>query len=211
MSDCARCGHLACRSGEPERYPPDCPSLGVKEQDVLDLYADEDDAMLVRAAARVEIRGYCKKTRIEEIMDFARECGFQHLGVAFCIGLRREAAVVVRVLEANGFTVDSVLCKNGSLPKEAIGIADADKLSPGTYEPTCNPIGQARALEKAGTQLNIMLGLCVGHDSLFVKYSAAPVTILAAKDRVLGHNPLAAVYLADSYYRSRLFPPEASK
>jgi hypothetical protein len=30
--------------------------------------------------------------------------------------------------------------------------------------------------------------------------------VLAAKDRVLGHNPLAAVYLADGYYHDRLFP-----
>lgn len=73
----------------------------------------------------------------------------------------------------------------------------------------CSPIGQARFLEKAETQLNILLGLCVAHDSLFVKYSATPVTVLAAKDRVLGHNPLAARYLADGYYRSKLFPETA--
>ena len=70
----------------------------------------------------------------------------------------------------------------------------------------CNPLGQARALDQAGTELNLLLGLCVGHDSLFMKHSVAPVTVLAAKDRVLGHNPLAAIYLADGYYCDKLFP-----
>jgi uncharacterized metal-binding protein len=46
------------------------------------------------------------------------------------------------------------------------------------------------------------MGLCVGHDSLFLKYSNALCTVLAAKDRLLGHNPLAAIYTIESYYRS---------
>ena len=53
----------------------------------------------------------------------------------------------------------------------------------------CNPIGQAVFLNKAGTQLNVILGLCVGHDSLFIKHAEAPVTVFAVKDRVLAHNP----------------------
>ena len=110
------------------------------------------------------------------------------------------------ILNINLSSQSPVACKNASLPKEELGLADADKVSPGEYEPTCNPIGQAQALARAGTELNVLLGLCVGHDSLFMKYSVAPVTVLAAKDRVLGHNPLAAIYLADGYYHDRLFP-----
>lgn len=52
-----------------------------------------------------------------------------------------------------------------------------------------------------GTQKKILLGLCVGHDSLFFKYSEAPTTVLAVKDRVTGHNPMAPIYLSESYYR----------
>ena len=70
-------------------------------------------------------------------------------------------------------------------------------------DPMCNPIAQAQLLNKAGTQFNICLGLCVGHDSLFYKYCQAPVTTLVAKDRVTGHNPAAAIYCADSYFASR--------
>jgi uncharacterized metal-binding protein len=115
------------------------------------------------------------------------------------------------VFEANGFQVEAVACKAGALPKEILGLDDADKLSPGEFESMCNPIGQAHVLAGAGTELNVLLGLCVGHDSLFMKHSVAPVTVLAAKDRVLGHNPLAAVYLADGYYHDRLFPADAGE
>ena len=66
----------------------------------------------------------------------------------------------------------------------------------------CNPIAQAFVLNDEQTEFNIVMGLCVGHDSLFLKYSNAPCTVLAAKDRLPGHNPLAAIYTIDSYYRS---------
>jgi uncharacterized metal-binding protein len=51
------------------------------------------------------------------------------------------------------------------------------------------------------TELNILMGQCVGLDSIFFKYAQAPTTVLAVKDRVTGHNPLAAIYLSDSYYQ----------
>jgi len=41
----------------------------------------------------------------------------------------------------------------------------------------------------------------VGHDSLFYKYAEAPSTTLVVKDRVLGNNPVAALYTLDSYYK----------
>jgi uncharacterized metal-binding protein len=178
----------------------------VDEAALVDVYSQSANGELARQAARVEAGGYCRLTRLEEIMDFARRCGASHLGLAHCIGLQAEAAVVKRVFEANGMRVEAVACKAGALPKEILGLKDDDKLSPGEFESMCNPIGQAQVLARAGTELNVVLGLCVGHDSLFFRHSVAPVTVLAAKDRVLGHNPLAAVYLADGYYHDRLFP-----
>ncbi|MDP6393912.1 MAG: hypothetical protein QF466_00465 [Desulfobacterales bacterium] len=52
-----------------------------------------------------------------------------------------------------------------------------------------------------GNKFFIMRIYC-GHDSLFLRYSKAPCTVLAVKDRLLGHNPLAAIYNIDSYYRA---------
>ncbi len=141
------------------------------------------------------------KSRIVEICEFAEKMGYTLLGLAFCIGLAKEAGIVEQILKERGFDVVSVLCKAGRTPKEKIGISDKDKIYRGTDEAMCNPIFQAKLLNHSKTEFNIVLGLCVGHDSLFFKHAQAPTTVLAVKDRVTGHNPLAAIYLADSYYR----------
>ncbi len=141
------------------------------------------------------------KTRIMEICEFAHRMQYKKLGLAFCMGLVREAEVVQGILEVQGFEVVSAVCKVGKIPKETIGITDDQKVHRGTTESMCNPIAQAKLLNAEHTDFNVVLGLCVGHDSMFFKYSEALTTVLAVKDRVLGHNPLAAIYLADSYYR----------
>jgi len=82
--------------------------------------------------------------------------------------------------------------------------SDDQKINIGCFESMCNPIAQAYVMNEEKTEFNIVMGLCVGHDSLFLKYADAPCTVLAAKDRLLGHNPLAAVYTIDTYYRSLL-------
>jgi uncharacterized metal-binding protein len=63
-----------------------------------------------------------------------------------------------------------------------------------------------RILNDEKTDFNILVGLCVGHDSLFFKYSDAFTTVLVAKDRVLGHNPAGALYTSGTYYARLLRP-----
>jgi uncharacterized metal-binding protein len=104
------------------------------------------------------------------------------------------------IFRANDFEVHTVCCKVGSIPKESVGLEDHEKVYPGTFESVCNPVAQAKLLNELGTGLNVLVGLCVGHDSLFFRYSSAPVTVLVAKDRVTGHNPVAALYTSHSYY-----------
>lgn len=141
------------------------------------------------------------KTRIVEICEFADRMGFKRLGLVFCVGLKEEAGIVDRIFKNRSFEVISVCCKAGRTSKEFIGIEDRDKIFQGTDEAMCNPIFQAMVLNEEKTDLNILLGLCVGHDSLFFKYAQAYTTVLAVKDRVTGHNPLAAIYLHNSYYK----------
>jgi uncharacterized metal-binding protein len=141
------------------------------------------------------------KTRIVEICEFAEKMGYRRLGLAFCLGLAKEAAVVEEILKKNGFEVISVLCKAGRTPKEALGLKEEHKIFQGKLESMCNPIYQAKLLNHEKTDFNILLGLCVGHDSLFFKFAEAPTTVLAVKDRVTGHNPLAAIYLSGTYYQ----------
>jgi len=154
-------------------------------------------------AAKVEATGYGVWPRLREIMEFSRMAGFTRLGLAFCVGLRREALEVTTILEENGFTVLSVMCKTGAKAKEALGLRDEDKVHPGQFEAMCNPIAQAMLLNIEKPDISIMLGLCVGHDTLFIKHSEAPITVLAVKDRVTGHNPLAVIY-ASHYFGSKL-------
>ena len=101
-----------------------------------------------------------------------------------------------------GFDVISAVCKAGRTPKADLGLGAEDTIGLDETEAMCNPIFQAKVLNHEETEFNILLGLCVGHDSLFFKYADAPTTVLAVKDRVTGHNPLAAVYTIDTYYRS---------
>jgi uncharacterized metal-binding protein len=180
----------------------------MRDEALVDTRASLEDPVLRRMAresALIEAEGYCRWTRVEETVEFARRIGVTKLGIAFCVGLRDEARLLSRVLTANGFDVASVACKTGSIPKEELGIADHEKVRPGTFEAMCNPIAQARVLNAAATGLNVVFGLCVGHDSLFIRHSEAPVTCLVAKDRVLAHNPIGALNCGNGYYHRALF------
>jgi len=159
------------------------------------------DALLfkaAKAAASVEAEHYCKATRIEEIAHFAEKAGFKRIGMAYCVGFKEEARIACGMLRTR-FDVFSVCCKAGALPKAKLGFPN---VKPDSEESSCNPIGQAEILNRAGTDLNIAVGLCVGHDALFSRQSDALVTTLVAKDRVLGHNPVAALYCP--YVKGRL-------
>lgn len=68
------------------------------------------------------------------------------------------------------------------------------------HESMCNPIMQAKTLAANGCDFNIVIGLCVGHDTLFLRHSKVPTTVMIVKDRVLQHNPAAALYGAQSMY-----------
>ena len=157
------------------------------------------------ASAEVEGGFYGKYTRVEEIMEVAKRIGAKKIGIATCVGLIEESRIFARILKLNGFDVYGVACKVGSVDKTDIGLDP--KYTCKTGPVMCNPILQAKLLNKAGTQLNVVVGLCVGHDSLFYKYSKALATTLVTKDRVLAHNPVGALYQTRAYYKRLLQQP----
>ena len=57
-----------------------------------------------------------------------------------------------------------------------------------------------RALAAAGCDFNVVMGLCVGHDTMLLQFSQVPTTVMIVKDRVLQHNPAAALYGVGSMY-----------
>jgi uncharacterized metal-binding protein len=209
---CAYCPTTvrACRRGLAEVEGPGfCPSkVAPDTQEMARSYYDEPETLKVSVeSARVEAEGYCRWTRVEEIVQFSKKMGFKNIGIANCISFVDHAYVLSGILESHGFEVLSVACKNGNIPKEDLGLRDDEKIRPGQFEALCNPVSQAELLNEAGAEFNVVMGLCIGHDSLFFKYAKGLSTVLVAKDRVLGHNPVAALQLADSYY-SRLWGPD---
>ncbi len=219
-SQCAVCSvkDRACRL--PNGTSPDfCPTKNYEK--IIEKALKEYDKPEIREFARMasiqegecyanrHIKPYILhpiKPRVQEICEFSEKMGYKRLGIAFCGGLHHEARVLADILKAQGFDVISVVCKAGCTPKEAIGLKDEEKVRIGEFESMCSPIVQATLLNEEKTDFNILVGLCVGHDSLFFKYSEAFTTVLVSKDRALGHNPVAALYTSGGYY-ARLHRP----
>jgi uncharacterized metal-binding protein len=216
LMKCALCkvksDKSACRV-EDGIGPVDCPTKNKPEviSKATEKYDNPDVLEFARMASIQEADCYINrdkdpfvkhpvKTRMEEIVEFAYKMNYKRLGLAFCAGLSSEANLFHQYLESKGFEVVSVICKVGCTPKERIGLKNGEKVRIGQFETMCSPIAQAELLNDAKTDFNIVLGLCVGHDSLFFKHASAYSTVFAVKDRVLGHNPLAALYTIDSYY-----------
>jgi uncharacterized metal-binding protein len=200
-----------------------CPSLTrtsvLKKSNAL--YKDKDIKHFAHMASAQEAACYANrdqqpyvmqpsKTRIVEICEFAHRMKYTRLGLAFCLGLTKEAKVVEEIFTGYGYEVVSVCCKAGRSSKDLIDITEDEKIFKGTDEAMCNPIFQAKVLDADKTDLNILLGLCVGHDTLFFQHTNTPTTVLAVKDRVTGHNPLAAIYQSESYYQKIRCPDIAS-
>ncbi len=221
---CSKCsavwqsrGTTNCWSDDPLTAPPrpgNCPSSSyddVVAASLNDYHGDSEDARIAFVAARVE--GLCYQpvpgsdavnarwTRVEDTIAFARLMGYKKIGIATCIGLLDESERLSAILRAQELEPLSVCCKAGSIDKLQLGLAESDKVRPGTFEPACNPIAQAEICNRLGTDMNIIVGLCVGHDMLFNKHSKAPVTTLVVKDRVTGHNPIAVLYGQNFYYK----------
>ncbi|MCI8560437.1 MAG: DUF1847 domain-containing protein [Dorea sp.] len=197
---CADCAVTNCNAMD-KAYPVFCPTVNMEEtvrKEALDTYNEDDNLRVMKTAAEVEHEGYMQWCRVQEIIEFAKKMGYRKLGIATCVGLIRETKILTDILRSHGFEVFGIACKAGAVPKVEMGI-DACCCDVGVN--MCNPILQAKMLNKKQTDMNIVMGLCVGHDSLFYKYSEALVTTLVAKDRVMGHNPAAALYTSDSYYK----------
>ena len=187
--DCAGCPDKKCYEGR------DC--FGLRDE-VLRKYEAPDVLKMTRVATGLEGSYYMKLTRLQELIRFAQEMGYEHLGVAFCIGFAEEAGILCDML-GKRFKVSSVCCKACGIEKEKLGL---DKIEPDRVEAMCNPVAQATLLNRAGTEMNIILGLCIGHDMIFTRESEAPVTTFVVKDRVLAHNPVGALY--SGYWRKRI-------
>ena len=187
---CVDCYTKACQEGGV--FPAFCHTKKMTEEEkdkLYKLYDENENCRLENGAndAKV-IHGH--DTRIECTMEFARQIHVNKIGIATCISTMEEARIAAKILRENGFEVYSAMCKIGAMARE-------QDIKRNTM--MCNPIEQAKYLNEMGTGLNIEIGLCVGHDSLFYRYSEAPVTTLIAKDWALNHNPIRALREEEIY------------
>lgn len=210
---CSYCARKRCFRGDLSQAPEFCPSVVRAEliEEAKASLKDPENQQMAQDVARTW-KDYGKLTRVEETVLYAKLRGYRKLGLAFCVGLSQEAELFTNLLFNEGFEVVAVCCMCGALSSEDVALPEEEKILPGYRQPMCNPLGQAAVLDAEGCELNILLGLCVGDDTLFIKHSKAPVTVLAVKDRVLAHNPLGALYTSRNFYtRLKTRPPKKTE
>lgn len=210
--ECAKCKLKYCYKGITDKgtLPDFCPMRVADEiiRKTAARYRGKSVKKIYVAATQTEKEAYKwvdgkltpVRPRVKELVELAKKLGVKKIGISFCVGLSDEAKRVVEILEHHGFTTYSVMCKCGATDKTELGVPTEFKIrDPSEFEAGCNPILQAKLLNLAGTEINVIVGLCVGHDMLFTMESKAPVTTLVVKDRLTGNNPAASLYT--SYHR----------
>ena len=186
--DCLRCRNKKCLRGEPCIPPPLEPT---------DAFSPPTMRML-EAATDVSTEEERQLCRLAELVYFCLEMGYRRIGIAFCVDLQEPAEILAGVL-GRSFETVGVCCKIGGAPREESGgRTETASDTAGVPPIACNPVAQARILNQAETDLNVIVGLCMGSDCLFTQESEAPVTTLFVKDKSLANNPIGAVY--SEYY-----------
>ncbi len=205
---CNACTKVECRRGYPQGIPAYCVATGFKDvvERTKKRYSEPGVVDIYKASGKVVGSGYGNWPRIKEAIEFARELKLNKIGFASCVALLNELKLITELFTGAGFDVASCACQIGKVPPQERGVVLDSDDTRGFY---CNPIAQAEVLNAEGTQLNFILGLCLGHDILFTRYSKAPVSTLIVKDRVTGNNPSAALFT--SFHRRPLWKQYCDK
>lgn len=224
--DCFRCKTKECVSGIVNRkadrpiVPKYCPTK--KHTDLVEeanrlLFQPENQKLAIVSST---IENSCFKRepsgsiyypmmplrcRIEEVMWLADDMGYKKLGIAFCTDLKNETEILTEILEFHGFEVVSVCCKAGAVPVQEIGVKEGEKMhGPESFETMCSGIIAAELLNDENADMNILMGLCVGQDSLFFRYAKATTVPVVVQDKIHAHNSTAALHCTSTPYGDRL-------
>ena len=177
--NCTLCSAKSCRSTV---------SCGAEKFDrtrVVENYHHDRTAPLVQSAARLVDGGRAGTLdRVQELVEYIRDQGLEKVGLAYCYGMEKEAALAIVRLKESGAKIEAVSCTVGALTQNQV---NEQSDLPGV---SCNPLGQAAQLNAAKPELTVTMGLCLGHDILFNRHIESDVTTLVVKDRVHGHAPL---------------------
>lgn len=192
LPDCLKCQSMVCLMGEA------CPNITLPGTTIQ----GEDTERILESTWDVALEEERSLCRLAELVYFGLEMGYRRLGVAFCEELREPATILTQVLR-RFFEVVPVGCKvHGDEPiadRESGALSSASPNGPGV---PCNPYAMADALNAQSTELNVLVGLCVGADCVFNRSSTAPATTLFVKDKSLANNPIGALY--SNYYLTEI-------
>ena len=145
---------------------------------------DEEDKKILNSSYRVVINTEGCASRVEEVVEFCKEMGYNKIGIAFCKGLRNYGVKLDEIFSKD-FETFSVCCNVCGLTRDEIKVP---KMTDSSEELACNPLGEAKVLNDAEVDFIIMVGFCIGHDLLFSKNIKAPTTTLIVKDRKFKHK-----------------------
>lgn len=192
--DCLACRNRVCLLGEP------CSSAASA---ALKPDAEPDSDRILETALDISFESERTLCRLSELIYFCLEMRYQRIGLAYCVDLEEPAAILTRVLR-RFFKVYPVCCKiGGSMISDPLTLPTSTPERPPFHQVACNPAGQAEALNRLDTDINVLAGLCMGADCVFSRLSDAPVTTLFVKDKSLANNPIGAVY-SDYYLKEAI-------
>jgi uncharacterized metal-binding protein/rhodanese-related sulfurtransferase len=173
---CETCGAMKCRS-----HSKDC--YGIKETS-QDYYQDQSIQGTALAASRLVDNGRAGTlARVEEVVEYCKDRDFKRIGLAYCFGMAKLAKAFADILKKNDLEVLLVTCTAGGVKEKDI---DDSKL---VETVSCNPAGQAIAMNRLKPDLVVEMGLCLGHDIIFHQILEIPFTVLIVKDRLFSHDP----------------------
>jgi len=161
---CHNCNSLNfCILGKPNKNLENCPMIVSPEIEDEAIHLYKTDATIkktTKIASIVEASGYIHWPRLKDTIEFAIGMGFKKLGLAYCVGLRKEAKKTAEILNKYGFEVCSVCCKNGAIKKTDLEVPEEYTIFSKTGYPlgfvSCNPVAQALLLNKAKTEMNLI-------------------------------------------------------
>jgi uncharacterized metal-binding protein len=180
--DCTRCKTKDCRITET------CHSQKFKAEELKMTYHLPDNQKIIQAAAALVDNGRAGTlSRLQEIIEFSKSMNFKRIGIAYCYGMEKDAALISQIFRESGFKIYPVSCTTGGFKQSEVNNnSNIDKVS-------CNPLAQSEQLNSENADFTVTMGLCLGHDILFQKNIKSYTTTLLVKDRVYNHNPVEAL------------------
>ena len=80
---CSNCGIINCKHQDTE-YPKFCPTKELTSDEIFEiekLYNEDNNKEISRISAEIEEEFYCKYTRVEEIIEFAKRLKMKKIGI----------------------------------------------------------------------------------------------------------------------------------